>query len=160
MIGANDLCIAARARSLGLGLVPNNIAEFNRVKGLRLENWTTRPVRRARRTADTSPPRIRAMPPKPSLPRADGEVTPSASFDDARPFTAKQGQYLAFIYYYTKIHRTPPAEADFCRFFQKTPPVVHQMIKTLHAHRLIERESGKARSIRLRLTRAQLPDLE
>ena len=27
------------------------------------------------------------------------------------PYTAKQGQYLAFIYYYTKIHRQPPAEA-------------------------------------------------
>jgi hypothetical protein len=36
-----------------------------------------------------------------------------------------------FIYYYTKIHGTPPAEADFRRFFQVTPPVVHQMIKTL-----------------------------
>src|SRR3972149_4113902 len=46
MIGANDLFIAAHARSLGLRLVTNNIAEFNRVKGLTLENWTTRPVRR------------------------------------------------------------------------------------------------------------------
>ncbi len=49
------------------------------------------------------------------------------------PFTAKQGQYLAFIYYYSKIHGIPPAEADFRRFFRVTPPVVHQMIKTLHA---------------------------
>jgi tRNA(fMet)-specific endonuclease VapC len=50
MIGANDLFIAAHARSLGLKLVTNNIAEFNRVRGLALENWTTRPVRRARPT--------------------------------------------------------------------------------------------------------------
>jgi Mn-dependent DtxR family transcriptional regulator len=50
------------------------------------------------------------------------------------PFTAKQGQYLAFIYYYSKIHGIPPAEADFRRFFRVTAPVVHQMIKTLHAH--------------------------
>lgn len=93
--------------------------------------------------------------------RADGgKVEPRASFDDARPFTSKQGQYLAFIYYYTKIHGTPPAEVDFRRFFHVTPPVVHQMITTLHAHGFIEREPGKARSIRLRLTRAQLPDLE
>jgi hypothetical protein len=28
------------------------------------------------------------------------------------PFTSKQGQYLAFIYYYSKIHGTAPAEAD------------------------------------------------
>ncbi len=52
MIGANDLFIAAHARSLGLRLVTNNIAEFNRVKGLSLENWTTRPARRARQTDD------------------------------------------------------------------------------------------------------------
>jgi hypothetical protein len=25
----------------------------------------------------------------------------------------KQGQYLAFIYYYTKLNRQAPAEADF-----------------------------------------------
>ncbi len=74
-------------------------------------------------------------------------------------YTKRQGQYLAFIYYYTKIHGTPPAEADLRRFFRVTPPVVHQMIKTLHAHGFIEREPGKARSIRLCLTRAQLPDL-
>ena len=47
MIGANDLFIAAHARSLGLRLVTNNVAEFTRVKGLTLENWTTGPVRRA-----------------------------------------------------------------------------------------------------------------
>ena len=100
------------------------------------------------------------MPPKPTDPRVAGEAAPCASIDNAKPFTAKQGQYLAFIYYYTKIHGMPPAEADFRRFFRVTPPVVHQMIKTLHAHGFIEREPGKARSIRLRLTRAQLPDLE
>jgi tRNA(fMet)-specific endonuclease VapC len=47
MIGANDLVIAARARSLGLRLVTNNTAEFGRVKGLTLENWTL-PLRRSR----------------------------------------------------------------------------------------------------------------
>ena len=46
MIGANDLFIAAHARSLGLRLVTNNTAEFGRVKGLTIENWTV-PVRRA-----------------------------------------------------------------------------------------------------------------
>jgi tRNA(fMet)-specific endonuclease VapC len=40
MIGANDLLIAAHARSLGLVLVTNNTREFDRVEGLRLENWT------------------------------------------------------------------------------------------------------------------------
>jgi len=40
MIGANDLLIAAHARSLGLTLVSNNTREFSRVRNLDLENWT------------------------------------------------------------------------------------------------------------------------
>ena len=45
MIGANDLFIAAHARAMGLTLVTNNTAEFHRVSGLTLENWTL-PARR------------------------------------------------------------------------------------------------------------------
>lgn len=40
LIGATDLFIAAHARALGLTLVTNNTAEFERVRGLSLENWT------------------------------------------------------------------------------------------------------------------------
>jgi tRNA(fMet)-specific endonuclease VapC len=40
MIGANDLFIAAHARSLGLTLVTNNTREFGRVSRLVIENWT------------------------------------------------------------------------------------------------------------------------
>jgi len=47
LIGANDLFIAAHARSSRLTLVSNNITEFRRVKGLLVENWTL-PVRRSR----------------------------------------------------------------------------------------------------------------
>jgi tRNA(fMet)-specific endonuclease VapC len=42
MIGANDLFIAAHARSLGLALVTNNTREFGRVPKLTIENWTLR----------------------------------------------------------------------------------------------------------------------
>ncbi len=38
-IGANDLLIAAHARSLGLTLITNNTDEFSRVGALALENW-------------------------------------------------------------------------------------------------------------------------
>lgn len=38
-IGVNDLHIAAHARSEGFVLVSNNLREFERVDGLRLENW-------------------------------------------------------------------------------------------------------------------------
>ncbi len=39
VIGALDMLIAAHALSLGLTLVTNNVGEFQRVAGLRIENW-------------------------------------------------------------------------------------------------------------------------
>jgi tRNA(fMet)-specific endonuclease VapC len=39
MIGANDPFIAAHARCLGMTLVSNNVGEYGRVVGLKLENW-------------------------------------------------------------------------------------------------------------------------
>jgi tRNA(fMet)-specific endonuclease VapC len=38
-IGPNDMWLAAHALSLGVTLVTNNTREFDRVKGLKLENW-------------------------------------------------------------------------------------------------------------------------
>lgn len=38
-IGGNDLWIAAHAKSASLILVTNNEREFNRVPGLRVQNW-------------------------------------------------------------------------------------------------------------------------
>lgn len=38
-IGVNDLHIAAHARSEGLTLVTNNQREFERIEGLRVDNW-------------------------------------------------------------------------------------------------------------------------
>ena len=75
-------------------------------------------------------------------------------------YTDKQGQYLAFIYYYTKLNGRAPAEADMQRYFRVTPPSVHQMVLTLETHGLIERIPGQGRSIRLLLSREELPDLE
>ena len=75
-------------------------------------------------------------------------------------FTERQGQYLAFIHYYTKVNRKPPAEADMQRYFRVTPPTVHQMVVTLEANGLIERVPRQGRSIRLRVPREELPDLE
>ena len=77
-----------------------------------------------------------------------------------KAYTDKQGQYLAFIYHYTKVNGRPPAAADMQRFFRVTPPSVHQMVLTLEANGFIERIPGQGRSIRLRIPREQLPDLE
>ena len=85
-------------------------------------------------------------------PKLDPSIAPS--------FTAKQGQYLAFIYSYIKIHRQAPAESDLERYFRVSPPSIHDMIKTLERNGLIERTPGQSRSIRLLVRPEHLPKLE
>lgn len=75
-------------------------------------------------------------------------------------YTPKQGQYLAFIYYYTKVNGCPPAESDMQRHFRVTPPTVHQMILRLEEKGLIKRTPRQARSIEVLLPIHQLPDLK
>ena len=74
-------------------------------------------------------------------------------------FTAKQGQYLAFIWAYSQINDRAPAEADFQRYFKVTAPSVHQMLKTLDQLGLIHKQPGVARSIQLCVPPQQLPIL-
>jgi len=74
-------------------------------------------------------------------------------------FTALQGQYLAFIYAYTKINRRPPAQADMQRFFEVTPPSVHRMVLELEHKGLIRRTPGAARSIEVLVPPEELPVL-
>ncbi len=40
-ISPNDTWIAAHAMSLGATLVTNNVREFKRIKGLKVDNWLT-----------------------------------------------------------------------------------------------------------------------
>lgn len=72
-------------------------------------------------------------------------------------FTEKQGQYLAFIHAYTLVLGRPPAEADLQRHFRVTGPSVHGMIITLERAGLIQREHGRARSIKVLIDPAALP---
>jgi DNA-binding MarR family transcriptional regulator len=74
-------------------------------------------------------------------------------------FTKKQGQYLAFIYAYTRVMSRPPAEADMQRHFQVTPPTVHQMVLTLERTGLIQRQPRQPRSIQLLVAPEHLPIL-
>jgi Mn-dependent DtxR family transcriptional regulator len=88
----------------------------------------------------------------------------SQSLDQSPPaagprFTQTQGQYLAFIYAYSRIFKRPPAEADMQRHFQVTAPSVHQMVLTLEKAGLIKREPGAARSIQLLIAPEALPIL-
>ena len=85
---------------------------------------------------------------------APGHATTSPSF------TAKQGQYLAFIHAYTLVLGRPPAEADLQRHFRVTPPSVHCMVLSLERSGLIRREPGRARSIRILADPLLLPHLQ
>ena len=63
-------------------------------------------------------------------------------------FTPKQGQYLAYIHLYMRLHRRPPAETDMQQYFRVSPPSVHQMVVTLERSRLHQKATeGRPRSI-------------
>jgi repressor LexA len=63
-------------------------------------------------------------------------------------FTHRQGQFLAFIHLYRKLHRQGPAELDLVQYFRVTPPSAHGMVVKLEQRGLITREPGVARSVR------------
>jgi repressor LexA len=92
----------------------------------------------------------------------DVQMDPAPKLDPStKPsFTAKQGQYLAFIHYYTKIHRQAPAESDLEHYFRVSAPSIHGMVKTLERNGLIEKTPRQARSIRLLVQPEHLPPLE
>lgn len=76
-----------------------------------------------------------------------------------KTFTPKQGQYLAFIHAYTRLHRQPPAETDMQQYFRVSPPSVHQMVMTLERAGFIRRRPRTPRSIELLVEPNQLPEL-
>lgn len=77
-----------------------------------------------------------------------------------RTFTAKQGQYLAYIDAYTRVHHRPPAEWEMQRHFGVTPPSVHQMVLNLERAGLIRRQPGVPRSIEVLVPPEDLPVLQ
>ena len=75
-------------------------------------------------------------------------------------YTKKQGQYLSYMYYYRKLNKQSPAHADFQKYFNTNPASVNNMLKILERKKFIEREAGKARSIKLLIEREYLPELD
>ncbi|OYT19436.1 MAG: SOS response transcriptional repressor [Nitrospira sp. UW-LDO-01] len=76
------------------------------------------------------------------------------------PYTELQGQYLAYLHQYGILNGCAPSEADMQRFFQVTPPTVHQMVLTLERRGFIQRIPGQARSITLTVPPESLPLLK
>ena len=75
-------------------------------------------------------------------------------------FTTTQGQYLAFIHLYIRLHRHAPSHAEIQEYFRVSPPVVNDTLKALQRGGFIAREPGTARSIRVLLPPHAIPELE
>src|ERR1700681_1810051 len=77
----------------------------------------------------------------------------------AKTFTPRQGQYLAYIHLYTRLHRRPPAEPDIQQSSRVSPPSVLQMLLTLERAGLIRRQPRTPRSIEVLVDSKLLPEL-
>ncbi len=75
-------------------------------------------------------------------------------------FTHRQGQFLAFLHEYRKLHRQAPAELDFAIYFRIRPPAVHGMMVKLEKEGLITRTPGMPRSAVVAIPEAEIPNLE
>ena len=75
-------------------------------------------------------------------------------------FTHRQGQFLAFIHLYRRMHKRGPGELDLVKFFRVTPPSVHGMVVKLEELGLITREPGVPRSARVAIPADEIPELE
>lgn len=73
--------------------------------------------------------------------------------------TARQAQFLSYIFHYTLLNGRSPAEADMQLYFQITAPSVHTMVITLERRGYIRRVPGQARSITLIVPPESLPRL-
>ncbi|MGC2289524.1 MAG: MarR family transcriptional regulator [Thermoplasmata archaeon] len=78
----------------------------------------------------------------------------------ARTLTRTQGQYLAYIHYYTLVHRRPPSENEIADFFAVRGPSAHRMILQLEDHGYLSRTPGQPRTLKVLLPRESIPELQ
>lgn len=76
----------------------------------------------------------------------------------APTFTARQGQYLAFIHGFTARHGVAPSFEEIGAHFGTSAPSVNGMIKTLERRGLLSRVPGVARSLRVRVPASMLTE--
>jgi len=64
-------------------------------------------------------------------------------------FTARQGEYLAFIHRFTLKHGVAPSFEEIAARFGTSSPSANGMIRTLERHAWLSRVPGVARSLRV-----------
>src|SRR5204863_2359495 len=75
------------------------------------------------------------------LPAKRADPSAKARRKKAR-FTHRQGQFLAFIHLYRRLHHQGTAELDMVQFFRVKPSSVHGMVNKLVELGLVAREAG------------------
>ncbi|MGC2205873.1 MAG: MarR family transcriptional regulator [Thermoplasmata archaeon] len=78
----------------------------------------------------------------------------------SRTPTHAQGQYLAYIYWYTKVHRRPPSENEIAEFLAVRGPSAHRMILGLENRGYLSRTPGQPRTLKVLPPREDIPNLD
>jgi hypothetical protein len=96
------------------------------------------------------------------LPLSDHKIIDMSNHEPYKypVFTAKQGQYLTYIYFYTKVNLRPPAEKDMQNYFGVSSASVHSMLTTLKNKNLLSSQKGVPRSFKLEISKNLLPELK
>ncbi len=101
--------------------------------------------------------RARAEPPAAIAPRARD---PPAKGRRQRGPTTRQGQYLAYIHQYSRVHALPPSENEIALRFGVSGPSAHGMVLALEEAGFLGRTPGAPRSLRVLVPPEALPALE
>lgn len=106
---------------------------------------------------------VRSGSPDPLLEGAtDGLASRGTSVDRQATgrLSKSQGQLVAYVYWYTKVHRMPPSENEIAEFLGVRGPSAHAMIVRLGSRGVLSRRPGEPRTIMVLLPRDKIPDLE
>lgn len=89
------------------------------------------------------------------------KTTPSTTGKKQKArFTHRQGQFLAFIHLYRRLHRQGPSEKEIAQYFCVRPSSVHAMLLRLEELGLLTREPVVSRSIQVAIPEDEIPSLD
>lgn len=84
----------------------------------------------------------------------------SAGCEGTAPrFTPQQGQYLAYLHLYWKLHRIGPTLPEIARYFHESLERTEQVMGELEQLQFVQREAGRSRFWQLQIAPTWLPEL-
>jgi hypothetical protein len=136
--------------SEGTGLISTSVPLVQDIVDFWLQELKLDPA------ALTSPPAKKGRQAAATL-AGSGEKKPAKR--QAQP-TPRQGQFLAFIHLYRKLHRQGPSEQDMALYFGVKPAGVRAMLAKLKELGLVNEKAGDPRSLRVSSPKGDIPALE